>query len=123
MAKYGILLVSHVSEIVSGINRLISQVAKDVPVTIAGGTEGNDVGTSIEKINNAIQQNNGEELLVFYDLGSAKMNLEMAEELSEKPLHIFNTAFVESAYSAAALLQVGVPLAKIEEELKELTIK
>lgn len=123
MAKYGILLVSHVSEVVEGINRLIKQVAKDVSITTAGGTDDNGVGTSIDKINAAIEENTGEELLVFYDLGSSKMNLEMAEELSDKTLHIFNTAFIESAYSAAALLQVGVPLANIEEELKALTIK
>ncbi|GKQ42354.1 PTS-dependent dihydroxyacetone kinase phosphotransferase subunit DhaM [Companilactobacillus sp. RD055328] len=123
MSKYGILLVSHVSEVVDGISRLITQVAADVPITVAGGTEDNDVGTSLEKINQAIIENEGEELLVFYDLGSAKMNLEMAEEFSEKPLHIFNTAFIESAYSAAALLQVGVPLAKIEKELEPLIIK
>lgn len=123
MTKYGILLVSHVSEVVFGVNRLIEQVAKDVPITTAGGTEDNDVGTSIEKISEAIEKNEGEELLVFYDLGSSKMNLELAEELSDKKLHIFNTAFIESAYSAAALLQVNVPIEQIEKELEPLIIK
>lgn len=123
MAKYGILLVSHVSEVTVGIKRLIEQVAKNVSITTAGGTDDNEVGTSIDKINEAIEKNDGEELLVFYDLGSAKMNLEIAAEISDKPLHVFDTSFIESAYSAAALLQVGVPLANIEKELEPLTIK
>ena len=50
----------------------------------AGGTEDNDVGTSMEKIMNAFEENDADEILAFYDLGSAKMNLEMAIEMTEK---------------------------------------
>lgn len=123
MSKYGILLVSHVSEVVEGVSRLIEQVASNVSITTAGGTENDGVGTSIDRINSAIAANDSEELLVFYDLGSAKMNLEMAAEFSEKPLHIYDTAMVESAYAAAALLQVDVELDVINKELDSLKIK
>lgn len=123
MSKYGILLVSHASEVVEGVSRLIKQVASNVSITTAGGTEDNGVGTSIDRINTAISQNDADELLVFYDLGSAKMNLEMAAEFSEKPLHIYDTAMIESVYAAAALLQVNVDIDAINTELDPLKIK
>ena len=34
---YGILIVSHVPEIASGLPKLLKQVAADVPITFAGG--------------------------------------------------------------------------------------
>lgn len=123
MMKYGIVIVSHVSDIARGVQRLIDQVAKDVSVTTAGGLEDDGVGTSIERIQNAFEQNTGEELLAFYDLGSAKMNLEMAIEMSDKKVHLYDTALVESAYTAAALLQVNTSLEDVEKQINELKIK
>lgn len=119
----GITIVSHVPEIAVGIEKLIKQVAKDVPLTIAGGTNENDIGTSMDKIINAFNENQADEILAFYDLGSAKMNLEMAVEFSDKKVHLYNTALIEGAYTAASLLQAEVPLKEIEEQLQPLVIK
>ena len=119
----GITLVSHVAEIADGLPKLLNQVAKDVPITTAGGTNDGDIGTSMEKIMKAFDDNSADEILAFYDLGSAKMNLEMAMEMSDKQVHLYNTAFIEGAYTAASLLQAGVDLADIEKQLKPLTIK
>lgn len=119
----GITIVSHVPEIAVGIEKLIKQVAKDVPLTLAGGTNDNDIGTSMDKIINAFNENQADEILAFYDLGSAKMNLEMAVEFSDKKVHLYNTALIEGAYTAASLLQVEVPLKEIEEQLQPLVIK
>ena len=79
---YGILVVSHVPEIAAGLPKLLKQAAADVPITFAGGTDDGDIGTSMEKISQAIAENSADEILAFYDLGSAKMNLDMAGELS-----------------------------------------
>lgn len=119
----GITLVSHVAEIADGLPKLLNQVAKDVPITTAGGTNDGDIGTSMEKIMKAFDDNSADEILAFYDLGSAKMNLEMAIEMSDKKVHLYDTAFIEGAYTAASLLQAGVNLADIEKQLKPLTIK
>lgn len=119
----GITLVSHVPEIAEGLPKLLNQVAKDVPITTAGGTNDNDIGTSMEKIMQAFDDNQADEILAFYDLGSAKMNLEMAMEMSDKKVHLYDTAFLEGAYTAASLIQAGVGLADIEKQLKPLTIK
>ena len=84
----GITLVSHVSDIAEGLPKLLKQVAKDVPITTAGGTNDGDIGTSMEKIMTAFSENDADEILAFYDLGSAKMNLEMAMEMSDKKVHL-----------------------------------
>lgn len=119
----GIVVVSHVPEIAAGIQRLLGQVAQDVSITIAGGTDDNQVGTSLTKITQAFDANHADELLAFYDLGSAKMNLEMAIEMSDKTVHLYDTALIESAYTAASLLQAAVPLADLEAQLAPLKIK
>ncbi|WP_347131481.1 dihydroxyacetone kinase phosphoryl donor subunit DhaM [Lactiplantibacillus plantarum] len=119
----GIVVVSHVPEIAAGIQRLLGQVAQDVSITIAGGTDDNQVGTSLTKITQAFDANHADELLAFYDLGSAKMNLEMAIEMSDKTVHLYDTALIESVYTAASLLQAAVPLADVEAQLAPLKIK
>ena len=121
--KKGIVLVSHVPEIVAGLPKLLKQVAPDVPITVAGGTNDNDIGTSMEKIMAAFDKNDADELLAFYDLGSAKMNLDLAMEMSDKKVHLYDAAFIEGAYTAASLLQAGVELPEIENQLKKLIVK
>lgn len=123
MSKLGVVMVSHVPELVFGINRLLQEVAPDVSITFAGGTEEEGVGTSFEKILDAFEANEGEKLLAFYDLGSAKMNLEMAMEMSDKEVVLYDTAFVESSYTAAALLQAGASFEAIDEQLQPLKVK
>ena len=118
----GMTLVSHVSEIAEGLPKLLNQVAKDVPITTAGGTNDGDIGTSMEKIMKAFDDNKAE-ILAFYDLGSAKMNLEMAMEMTDKKVHLYDVALVEGAYTAASLLQAGVGLEEVETQLKPLKIK
>ncbi|VDG21261.1 dihydroxyacetone kinase phosphoryl donor subunit DhaM [Lactiplantibacillus mudanjiangensis] len=119
----GIVVVSHVPEIAAGVTTLIKQVAADVSITFAGGTDDQEVGTSMAKISAAFDANDADELLAFYDLGSAKMNLEMAIEMSDKTVHLYDTALVESAYTAASLVQAGVDLAAVEAQLAPLKIK
>ncbi|MDT2815681.1 dihydroxyacetone kinase phosphoryl donor subunit DhaM [Vagococcus carniphilus] len=119
----GIVMVSHVSDVVNGIERLINEVAKDVSVTTAGGTEDNGVGTSFEKILTAFEKNEADKILAFYDLGSAKMNLEMAIEMTDKEVTLYDTALLESSYTAAALIQAGADISAIEEQLLPLKVK
>lgn len=120
---YGILICSHVPEIAQGLPKLLKQVAKDISITYAGGTDENDIGTSMEKISEALTTNTADEILAFYDLGSARMNLDMAIEFSDKTIHVYDTALVESSYVAASLLQARVDLPTIEQQLKPLKIK
>ncbi|MGQ5709715.1 dihydroxyacetone kinase phosphoryl donor subunit DhaM [Lactobacillus sp. PSON] len=119
----GIVLVSHVPEIPQGLKKLLDQVASDVTITTAGGTNDGEIGTSMEKIIKAFDENDADELLAFYDLGSAKMNLEMAMEMSNKKVHLYDVAFIEGAYTAASLIQADADLDYVEKQLKPLKIK
>ena len=133
MSKLGVVVVSHVPAIAEGVVTLMKEVAKDVSITFAGGTDDNEVGTSFAKIEAAFEENTGETLLslsilsflllAFYDLGSAKMNLEMVMELTDKEIHLYDTAFIESSYTAAALIQAGAELDAIEEQLAPMKVK
>lgn len=123
MSKLGVVVVSHVPQIAEGVVRLMREVAKDVSITFAGGTDENEVGTSFEKIQTAFDANKAEVLLAFYDLGSAKMNLEMVMEMTDKEVYLFDTAFLESSYTAAALIQADASLEMIKEQIDPMKIK
>ncbi|HLR74272.1 MAG TPA: dihydroxyacetone kinase phosphoryl donor subunit DhaM [Virgibacillus sp.] len=109
MSYVGIVLVSHSEKVVIGVKEIIRQVVTDVPIELAGGTEDNLIGTSVEKITAAIKQaDQGAGVLVFYDLGSAKMNAELALELSDLPqVEIVEAPFIEGAYIGAVESSIG----------------
>ena len=121
MTEVGIVIVSHSKWIAQGLVDLISEVAKDVVLTYVGGTEDGGIGTSFEQVQTIVEANEAEKILAFFDLGSARMNLELVADFSD--IIINNVPIVEGAYTAAALLQAGADLATIQEQLKELEIK
>ena len=122
MSNYGIVIVSHSANIAQGIYDLIQEVAKDVSITYVGGTEEGGIGTSFETASQAMESNSAESLLAFYDLGSAKMNLEMAIEFTTKEVEVFDVPVVEGTYTAAALLQAGVELDTVKAQLAEMKL-
>ncbi|HEM9165331.1 TPA: dihydroxyacetone kinase phosphoryl donor subunit DhaM [Streptococcus agalactiae] len=122
MSDIGIIVVSHSKNIAQGVVDLISEVAKDVSITYVGGTEDGEIGTSFDQVQQIVEQNDKKTLLAFFDLGSAKMNLELVTDFSEKNIIINSVPVVEGAYTAAALLQAGADLDSIQSQLAELTI-
>ncbi|MFS6234902.1 dihydroxyacetone kinase phosphoryl donor subunit DhaM [Streptococcus agalactiae] len=122
MSDIGIIVVSHSKNIALGVVDLISEVAKDVSITYVGGTEDGEIGTSFDQVQQIVEQNDKKTLLAFFDLGSAKMNLELVADFSEKNIIINSVPVVEGAYTAAALLQAGADLDSIQSQLAELTI-
>jgi dihydroxyacetone kinase DhaKLM complex PTS-EIIA-like component DhaM len=124
MIKKGLLLVSHSYHLVTGLTKLVREVGPDILLTLSGGTNHEQgIGTNFEEILEAINQNQGDEIYALYDLGSAKMKIEMAIEASGKKVKVFDTAFVESAFIIASLLQVDADEQTIEESLAPLKIK
>lgn len=122
MSDIGIIVVSHSKNIAQGVVDLISEVAKDVSITYVDGTEDGEIGTSFDQVQQIVEQNDKKTLLAFFDLGSAKMNLELVADFSEKNIIINSVPVVEGAYTAAALLQAGADLDSIQSQLAELTI-
>lgn len=121
MDYVGIVLVSHSEKVVKGIKEIIRQVIHDVPVGIAGGTDDGGIGTSIEKISAAMQLADRKKgVLLFYDLGSAKMNAEVAIEIGDKKdVYIMESPLLEGAYVAAVESSTGKSVDDIIASLQE----
>ena len=123
MTDIGIVLVSHSKDIVQGLVDLILEVAPDVSLTYVGGTEDGGIGSSFDRVEAVVEANPAKKIFAFFDLGSAKMNLEMVADFTEKDIQIQSVPLIEGAYTAAALLQAGAEVEEVLVQLQELEIK
>lgn len=121
MSHVGIVIISHSVKVAEGIKEIIRQVVEEVPVEIAGGTDTGEVGTNIDKIIGAINRAYSDKgVLLFYDLGSAKMNAEMAVDLIDKEkIVLVEAPILEGAYVGAVEASLGKEINEILARLKE----
>ena len=115
----GLVIVSHSAKLAEGVAELARQMAHDqVRVLPAGGTLDGSLGTSPERVADAIgAADTGDGVLVLIDLGSAAMVAEIAiEQLTpEKGARtvISPAPVVEGAVLAAVEASIGSPLATV----------
>lgn len=119
----GIVVVAHVPEMATGLAKLLQNIAPTVSTTAAGGNSVGAVGTSMDRIEQAFKANQATELLVFYDFGGARRNIELAAAFGNKNTYIYDTAFTEGAFTAATMLEAGQDRAAINEAIQRLVIK
>lgn len=109
----GLVIVSHSEQLAAGVVELASQMAKDVPLRAAGGTDDGRIGTSFDKVSEAVNELRaaGHDVAILTDLGSATMTVEaVLDFLDEDELaHVkfSDGPLVEGAVSAAVTAQVG----------------
>ena len=110
----GIVIVSHSQELAAGVSELALQMAggQPVPVVPAGGTDDGSIGTSLEKVTDAlIQVLDQGEALVLADLGSAVMITQMAVEFlppeQQGQVHLTSAPLVEGAIAAVVAASGG----------------
>lgn len=103
MATIGII--SHSKDIAQGVKDLLAQMSPDVTVIAKGGNNEGEIGTSIDTVNEIIDELK-EDALLFYDIGSAEMNLEMAIDLYEGDYKLYKVdgPIVEGALLASETL-------------------
>lgn len=112
----GLLIVSHSAKIAEGVCELAAQMAADVTLVPAGGTDDGGIGTSFEKVQLGIEQaDTGDGALVLTDLGSAVMTaesvLEFLEEAQRGRIRLLpDVPLVEGAIAAAVSAQTGSDL-------------
>jgi len=84
-----LVIVSHSAQLAEGVAELAGQMAQGkVAIAVAGGTSDGALGTSVEKIIDALNQVDGPDgILVLLDLGSAVMATEMAVEAFANEQH------------------------------------
>ncbi len=116
-----LVIVSHSSRLAEGVAELAGQMAQEkVRIVAAGGTAEGNLGTSVEKIVNALHQVTGPDgVLVLLDLGSAVMATEMAVEAfshdAHYPVLISSASLVEGAVIAAIEASIGNSLEEVAE--------
>src|SRR5436309_858512 len=117
----GLVIVSHSSQLAAGVAELAGQMAQNkVSIAAAGGAIDDILGTSVDKILEAIQAvDNPDGVLVLLDLGSAILSTEMALEMldSEQQQHIMLSfaPLVEGAVAAAVEAALGRTLAQVKQ--------
>ena len=108
--KVGLVLVSHSDKLAEGLAELAGQMAPDVAIIAAGGTDDGGIGTSLEKIQSGIAQaDGGAGVALLADLGSAVMTAEMALEFLDpgqrEKVRLADAPLVEGAVAAAVAAQ------------------
>jgi PTS hybrid protein len=117
----GLVIVSHSSRLAEGVAELAGQMAQGrVVIAPAGGTAEGKLGTSVEKILQALRQAASPEgILVLLDLGSAGIAAEMALELFRQdhdcPVMLSSAPLVEGAVVAAVEASIGGQLQAVAE--------
>lgn len=99
-----LLIVSHSAQLAAGVREFAGQVSGGrVQIVDAGGADDGSLGTSIDRIQAALQQiASPDGTLVLVDIGSAVLSVEMAiEALGLTQVQISDAPLVEGAYLAA----------------------
>lgn len=123
----GLVIVSHSEEIAKGVKNVVTQMAGNINIAIAGGTDDNRIGTDYTKITNAINEvYSSDGVIVLFDLGSAYMNTEMAVDFLDDEMkgniHIVDASLVEGSLVAGIDISIGKSLEDILESLKPLKL-
>lgn len=103
----GLVIVSHSAKLAEGLAELAGQMAPDVAVLAAGGSNGG-LGTDFEAVTAAIEAaQSGSGVVVLFDLGSAQMVADMAAESVDGDVRVVDAPLVEGAVAAAVAAQGG----------------
>lgn len=115
----GLVLVSHSRTLAAGVVELLSQLAADVPVHVAAGTEDGRIGTSPDAVAAALADP-GEGLVILADLGSAVLSVRVAlEDAPSELVVLVDAPFVEGAVSAAVTASTGASLVEVVAAAEE----
>ena len=117
----GLVLVSHSATLAAGLKELIAQLAPDVTVVTAAGTDDGRIGTSPDAVTAALgEADAGDGVVVIPDLGSAVLSVRVALEDAPDPKTVLVDApFVEGAVSAAVTAGTGATLDEVVAAAKE----
>ncbi|HWU46664.1 MAG TPA: dihydroxyacetone kinase phosphoryl donor subunit DhaM [Humibacter sp.] len=118
--RVAVVIVSHSAQIAAGTAALARQMAPNVALEEAGGTDEDQLGTSFDLVSKAIERAlRGSSAVVLCDIGSAVLTAETAIDLmSERDrvrVRIADAPIVEGAIAAAVAAQTGQSLDGVVE--------
>ena len=116
----GIVIVSHSQKLAEGVVEISRMMAHDAPIVPAGGLDDGNLGTSYDKIQNAVESvYSADGVIVLVDMGSAVMTTEMVlEDLARDNVKMIDCPLVKGAVSAAVESACGRTLSEIAARLK-----
>ena len=114
----GLVLVAHVAQLADGVRMLAAQMAPEVVIVAAGGSDDGGIGTSFDKVLAAlVAADSGDGVVVLYDLGSAQMTAELVVEGLDPDqaarVRLVDAPLVEGAVVAATTAAGGADLAAV----------
>ena len=120
----GVVLVSHSAKLAEGIAELIAPMQPELSVRAAGGTNDGRLGTSADRIYEAIVElDNPDGVLILLDLGSAVMSAEIALEWLDDEQRarvlISDAPLVEGAVLVATNAGLGLSLEELAVSAQE----
>jgi PTS hybrid protein len=118
----GIVLVSHSAELAAGLADLLAQIGSgEVPVVAAGGTDDGRIGTSYQRVADAITKaDRGHGVVVLPDLGSSVLTTRSVLDDHPAPgVLLVDAPFVEGAVAAAVTAASGADLDTVAHAAKE----
>lgn len=106
-----LVLVSHSAQLAAGLVEVAAQMAPDVDIRAAGGTDDGRVGTSFDLVEQAVTgalSAGADAVVVLTDLGSATLTAEsVLEMLEDERVRLVDAPFVEATVAAAVAAQGG----------------
>jgi PTS hybrid protein len=118
----GIVLVSHSSEIASGLAELAGQMAGDeVPIEAVGGGPDGGLGTNGDRVRDAlVSADTGDGVVVLGDLGSAILTVRhVLDRGGNGHIRLVDAPFVEGAVAAAVTASAGCSLDDVARAAEE----
>ncbi|POF31111.1 phosphoenolpyruvate--protein phosphotransferase [Roseibium marinum] len=127
----GIVIVSHSGKLAEGLKEIADVMSgQPVPVAAAGGVDDPEspLGTDGIRVLEAIRDVMSDDgVLVFADIGSARLNAEMAIDLLEpderENVHFCDAPLVEGVLAAAVQIGAGSPLQTVMREAREAALQ
>lgn len=115
--RVGLVIVSHSGNLAKGVVEVAGQMAPDIQILPAGGTDDDRIGTSYDRVHEMITRARagGRSVLVLADLGSAAMVTEAVIEEFDDGVCFADVPVVEGAVAAAVAAQGGADLAGVAE--------
>ncbi|MGM0386319.1 MAG: dihydroxyacetone kinase phosphoryl donor subunit DhaM [Actinomycetota bacterium] len=115
--RVALVVVAHSARLAEGVVEVATQMAPDVQLRAAGGTDAGGVGTSFDRVARAVGEllEDGHPVVVLTDLGSATMTAAAALESQRDgaPARLADAPLVEGAVAAAVAAQIGRPLDEV----------
>lgn len=122
MSQVSIVLISHSKDLVQGLKALLQQFQPEVNVSCAGGTDDEEIGTSALKIKRSIEEVMTDAgVIVLFDIGSAKMNADLAIEMMGHPKKVAmaDAPLVEGAIASVVEAGMGNSLEDVVKSAEE----